>query len=159
MKLFALIFTCLLGAACTIHVHDAWADDDNGGSNHHNTYMTTNNTVSNNQSAAVSAEQNNSVDVGVGAPGLAGSSYDCNIESTSYSVLLWSYGKAKCEKDSLVWRDVYRLVHYANYLGLDETSLAAAVQKRVCSSKTLRKVVGTCPVTVRVVPNADSERH
>jgi len=116
------------------------------GSNHHNTYMTSNSSTT----AAVSMEQKNDVRIGGNAPAMSAASFDCNIVSVSYSVLIWSYGKSKCEKGSVVWRDVYHLVTYADVLGLDADALAEAIQRRVCANRKMRKVVGTCPARIRV---------
>lgn len=104
------------------------------------------------QTAVVNAEQKNSVYLGgAGAPGMSASSYDCNIISKSWSVLIFAYGKSKCEPGSIVWRDVNWLVYHKDVLGLSDDELATAVKRRVCSDKKMRKVVGNCPAKVRVV--------
>ena len=101
--------------------------------------------------ATMTAEQTNSVYLGgAGAPAMSAASFDCNIVSKSYSILIWSYGRSKCEKGSVVWRDVYNLVQYAKVLGLDADGLAGAIQRRVCSNRKMRKTLGNCPVVVRV---------
>lgn len=143
----AFLFSLVLGIFTS---HLAHADPVNG-----NGPPVTNNTVSNHQS--VSARQDNEVSFTGMAPGLAGAAYDCNIESKSYSILLWSYGKAKCEPGSLIWRDIRNLAHYSWMLGLNEVQLHEAVRRRACSDKKFAKMLGNCPVRVRVV--TDSERH
>jgi len=102
-------------------------------------------------SAVLKAEQNNSLYLGgANAPAMSAASYDCNIISKSYSILIWSYGRSKCEDGSIMWRDINWMVFHMDTLGLDEESLAAAVQRRVCSEKEMRKIVGNCPAKVRV---------
>ena len=149
MKIFeSLGISILILSLCMLFLSTPASADQ--GNNHHNT-TTTNVTTNQSAVASMSAEQNNDIRIGGNAPGMGADAYDCNIEARSYSILIWSYGRSKCEKGSIVWRDIYSLVHYASVLGLDDAQLKAAIQRLVCSDRKMRKVVGTCPAKVRVV--------
>ncbi len=65
------------------------------------------------------------------APALSADGVDCNMESRSYSILVWSFGKSKCEKGSVIWRDYVRIMQIAG---------PAAAMAVVCSYKPFRKV-------------------
>lgn len=75
------------------------------------------------------------------APGLSANGVTCNMESSSYSILIWSKGSSKCEADSKMWRDIENIVKYAAYMGLDKVSVKAVVLARACKSRTMRKAL------------------
>lgn len=65
------------------------------------------------------------------APALSANGVDCNMESRSYSIILWSFGKSKCEKGSVIWRDYARMSQVAG---------PAAAMAVLCTYKPFRKV-------------------
>ena len=131
MHKFLIALAILVPLLALAHLaHANGNDDDNNGSNHHNT-TTTNNTTSN-STMGVTADQDNSIVFGSAAPGLAGSGVDCNVVSKSYSIVLWSYGRAECEAGSVAWRDFEMAIKF----GLGE----AVALGMLCKYKAFRKL-------------------
>lgn len=66
------------------------------------------------------------------SPALSANGVDCNMESSSYSILLWSKGKSKCEKGSIAWRNFYKAME----VGLGPEAAIGML----CAYKEFRKV-------------------
>ena len=65
------------------------------------------------------------------APAMSANGVDCNMESSSYSLLIWSKGKSRCEKGSIIWRDYARVMQIAG---------PVAAMAVVCRYKVFRRV-------------------
>lgn len=104
------------------------------GSVHHNTIDGSAEAVNEGNNQALGLDQNINLKetslVNI-APALSANGVDCSMESRSYSILVWSYGRSKCEKGSIIWRDYARIVQIAGPL---------AAMGVACQYKAFRKV-------------------
>lgn len=65
------------------------------------------------------------------SPALSANGVDCNMQSRSFSILIFSYGRSKCEKGSVMWRD---------YARIDQIAGPIAAMGVLCRYKPFKKV-------------------
>lgn len=104
------------------------------GSVHHNTIDGSAEAVNEGNTQALGLDQNITLkenSLVTIAPALSADGVDCNMESRSVSILIFSYGRSKCEKGSVMWRDYVRVMKIAG---------PVAAMGVVCQYKAFRKV-------------------
>lgn len=92
------------------------------------------------------------------SPAMSANGVECDMESGSYSVLLWSYGKSKCSKASAAWRDVEHMMKVFAAFPTNIDTARQIVIARLCAVKELRKAFETAGTDCRLAKMKPKKR-
>ncbi len=95
-----------------------------------------------NQTVNAKAENDQRLTLGFGAaPGLSANGVECDMESRSFSILIWSWGRSKCSKESVLWRDLRQWTAFVDAYEVEKFISHNVAWARICQVKSMRNAL------------------
>jgi len=92
-----------------------------------------------NQTVNAKAENDQRLTLGFGgAPNLSADATECDMESRSWSILIWSWGRSKCSKESVLWRDLRQWTAFVEAYEVKRAVSHSVAWARICQVKSMR---------------------
>ena len=92
-----------------------------------------------NQTVNAKAENDQRLTLGFGgAPNLSADATECDMESRSWSILIWSWGRSKCSKESVLWRDLRQWTAFVEAYDVKRAVSHSVAWARICQVKSMR---------------------
>ena len=92
------------------------------------------------------------------APALSANGVSCDMESDSFSLLIFSKGKSRCTELSKMWNNVEKFGTYATALGFNKEAHNEVVRALMCQAKEMRKALKATGFSCRAAMKSPAYR-